>query len=343
MFLFFSLLPSSAPAGEYREVTPGMRPSFPADFYYQNNFRVQWWYFTGHLFDEKGREFGYELTFFVVGVQKRHYRSRFGVNAIYISHFAVSDVQGKKYYFSENADAGAFDFAGAKDDELSLWVGNNILEGTTGQMHIKASDGEKAIELTLIPQKPLVLNGEKGYSRKSEESPLFASLYFSYTDLQTTGIVKLGETLFKVEGKSWFDRELSTRGLSEIEKGWDWFSIQLDDGGEIMLYLLRKKNGTLDGYSSGTFVFRDGTYKHLSPADFTVAATGRYRSRRTGAGYPSRWEVTVPSENLTLKITPLIEDQEFVASHSTGNSYWEGTCRVEGGASGRAYVEMTGY
>ncbi|MCL5023532.1 MAG: carotenoid 1,2-hydratase [Nitrospirae bacterium] len=330
-------------AGEFRDVTPDSRLSFPADYYYRKDFRVQWWYFTGHLFDAKGREFGYELTFFVVGVQKRHYTSRFGVNSLYISHFALSDVQEKRYCFSDETDSEAFGLAGAKDGELNVRVGNSILDGSVTRMHIRASDGEKALDLTLTPEKPPVLNGEKGYSRKSEDSPLFASLYFSLTDLKTTGSLEIGDTKFSVAGKSWFDRELSSRELSANETGWDWFSLQLDDGREIMLYLIRKKDGSPDRYSAGTFVYPNGSYRHLTFGDFKVTASARYRSKKTGAEYPSRWEVAIPSEHLALTITPLIRDQEFIAAHSTGNHYWEGACKVEGSATGRAYVELTGY
>jgi predicted secreted hydrolase len=334
---------ASASAGEYQEVLPGHKLTFPGDFFYRKDYRVQWWYFTGHLFDEQGREFGYELTFFVVGVQKREYRSKFGVDNIYISHFAVSDLKEKRFLFSDKADSGAFDFAGAQGNGLAVWVGSDRMEGTTNKMHIIASDGEKTIDLVLVPAKPVVLHGDNGYSRKSEESPLAASYYFSYTNLKTEGRLKIGEREFRVHGKSWFDREISTRGLGKGEIGWDWFSIQLDDDREIMFYMIRKNDGSSSGYSSGTVVYRGGAYRHLSAADFKITVLEHFKSERSGARYPSRWEVVVPSESLTLKIAPLIRDQEFSGTASTGNYYWEGACSVEGSAKGRAYVEMTGY
>jgi predicted secreted hydrolase len=343
ILLFLLALPSISHAGEYKDITPDSGVTLPGDFYYRSDYRVQWWYFTGHLFDGRGGEFGYELTFFVVGVQKRLYASRFGVDNIYISHFAVTDVRNGKYYFYDKADSGAFGFAGARDGALEVWVGDNVLGGIPDRMLISASDGDKKLDLELVPQKPIVLNGRMGYSRKSEESPLFASLYFSFTDLKTSGTLKLGKATFNVKGKSWFDRELSSRALSEKEKGWDWFSIQLDDGREAMLYLMRKKDGTLDGYSSGTFVYKDGRYRHLSIDDYKVNTETRYRSVKTGAVYPLVREVEIPSEGIRLRIIPLMQDQEFIAKGSTGNYYWEGTCRVEGSATGRAYVEMTGY
>ncbi len=155
-------------------------------------------------------------------------------------------------------------------------------------MHIRASDKEKAVDLQLTPLKPVTLNGEKGYSRKSEESPLIASYYFSYTDLDTKGTLTLGNKVFRVKGKSWFDREISTRRLGEKQAGWDWFALQLDDRRELMLYLLRNKDGSIDRYSSGTLVYPDGKYRHLSKDDFSVSVLAHYKSVKTGARYPSR-------------------------------------------------------
>jgi predicted secreted hydrolase len=347
MFLLFAvvlllLVPPSS-ADDFRCVNEHSRPALPRDFFYRKDYRIQWWYFTGHLYDSSGREFGYELTFFVVGMQRRTYRSRFGADNIYISHFALTDVNNRKYFFAEKTDSGAFGFSGAEADRLKTWVDGNILEGTTKRMHIRASAKGNEIDFILTPLKPVVLNGEGGYSRKSEESPDFASLYFSYTDLKTEGTLRLGGSLFPVRGTTWFDRELSSKGLSPEEAGWDWFSIQLDDDREIMLYLLRKKDATFDRSSSGTFVYQDGTYRHLSLNDFSVRVLGHYQSKKTGANYPSGWDISIPSEKLSLRIAPLVEDQEFLGTRSTGNYYWEGACMVKGRVTGRAYVELTGY
>ena len=342
--IFFALVLFSPSYGqEYRDVTKDYTLRFPQDFYYKQDYRVQWWYFTGHLYDENKREFGYELTFFAVNVQKRPYKSSFGVNTIYISHFAVSDVAGGKFYFSDKADAGAYGFAGARDDKLHIMIDGNILEGTMHKMHIKAFDKEKAVDLQLATDKPVVVNGYNGYSRKSEESPLIASYYFSYIDLNTDGTLTLGNKVFKVSGKSWFDREISTRGLGEKQAGWDWFAIRLDDGKEVMLYMLRNKDGSIDRYSSGTFIYPNGTYRRLSKDDFSIKVSAYYKSGKTGAKYPSQWEINIPSENIMVTVSPLLKDQEITAFNSTGNYYWEGTCKVEGSANGRAYVEMTGY
>lgn len=330
-------------AQEYADVPRDYKPDFPRDFFFRKEFRIQWWYFTGHLFDDTGREFGYELTFFTVGVQKREYTSAFGLNTIYISHFAISDIAGKRFLFSDRADRGAYGFARAGADRLGVRVGKALMEGSMHRMHIRAADKDKSLDLIVRPVKPVILNGDGGYSRKSEESPAIASIYFSYPRLATEGTLKTGGAVFQVKGTSWFDREMSSRGLGKDEAGWDWFALQLDDGREIMLYMLRKKNGSLDRFSSGTFVYRDGTYKKLSAHDYTVTVLGRYTSKKTGARYPSLWRIDIPSENISLTVVPLLADQEFVASRSTRNYYWEGACRVEGSARGRAYVELTGY
>ncbi len=337
------LLFSHAISQGYIDVTPGYRVKLPEDFYFKKDYRIQWWYFTGHLFDKNGREFGYELTFFVVGVQQRNYKSRFGVNNIFISHFAITDIRNNKFYFSESAETGVFNFAGAKEDELKVWVGEDILRGNINLIYIKASDNKKMLNLKLIPVKRVVLHGEKGYSRKSEESPLISSIYFSYTNMKSEGEIQIDDQIFKVTGKSWFDREISSRRLSENQEGWDWFGIQLNNEKEIMLYILRNKKGSMDKFSSGTIIYPDGRFRHLLKNEFKIKALSYYKSRKTKAKYPSKWVVSIPSEGLTLTITPFIEDQEVVAYSTTGNYYWEGACKVSGTLNGRAYVEMTGY
>ena len=338
----FVLLMSEAWA-EWRDVAPGSFVNLPRDLYFQKDYRIQWWYLTGHLFDRSGREFGYELTFFCAGVQRRVYESPFGVNFIYLSHFAVSDVSRKRFFHFSDADSGAFRFAGADEQRLHVRLGKMSLSGSLEKMNISARAGNIELALSLVPKKSAVLHGEKGYSRKAESSPLNASLYFSVTDLETQGTLKTKEGLFSVTGKSWFDRELSSRGPAENEAGWDWFALQLDDDREVMLYQLRKQDGALDPYSSGTVIYKGGAYRHLTKSDFTVTIRDHYTSKHTGARYPSKWEVAIPSEKLSITVIPLIEDQEFTEAGSIRNLYWEGTCRIEGSARGRAYVEMTGY
>lgn len=164
----------STDAQEWRDVAPGDSVTLPKDLYVRNGYRTQWWYFSGHLYDAHGKEFGYELTFFIAGVQKRKYKSKFGVDTIYLSHFAISDIEGKKFYHSSNADSGAYSFAGADSAKLHVWIDKDGLEGNLKRMHITAHANKSDLDLVLLPRKPFVLNGDRGYSRKSEESPLIA-------------------------------------------------------------------------------------------------------------------------------------------------------------------------
>ncbi len=339
------LLPMVPPllAGEYRDVRPGDRVVLPRDYLFREAYQVQWWYFTGHLFDASGREFGYELTFFAVGVQTRPFQSKFGLRRIYISHFALSDIAGKRFLYSDRTDSGAFGFAGADADRLRVWVGPDRLTGSPEVMHLQAAGDGHRIDLTLSPAKPPVRNGNEGYARKSEASPLIASLYFSVPRLNTRGEIQVDDRVFQVTGKSWFDREISSRDLDDRQVGWDWFALQLEDGRDLMLYLLRNRDGSIDPNSSATLIGADGRSRTLGADAFSVKPLRHYTSRKTGARYPAAWEITVSSEKLRLVVTPLLEDQEFLAPHSTWNYYWEGTCRVTGTAAGRAYVEMTGY
>jgi predicted secreted hydrolase len=310
----------SGKAQEWRDVAPSDTVILPKDLYVQNGYRTQWWYFTGHLYDGQGREFGYELTFFIVGVQKKNYESKFGVDTIYLSNFAISDIQGKKFYNFSDADSGAYGFAGADSSKLRVWIDRDKLEGSLDKMRLTAHANGVSLNLVLLPKKPFVLHGDRGYSRKSEESPLIASLYFSCTDL-----------------------EISSKGLPENEAGWDWFALQLDDGQEIMLYVIRKTDGAIDRYSSGTLVDAEGKVIHLANEDYHIEVMNSYLSKKTDSRYPSKWEIAIPREKLHFIVTPLLEDQEFAGGLMRGNAYWEGTCKIEGSAKGRAYVEMTGY
>ncbi len=339
------LLPPAPPllAGEYRDVRPGDRVVLPRDYFFREAYQVQWWYFTGHLEDGSGREFGYELTFFAVGVQTRPFESKFGLRRIYISHFALSDIAGKRFLYSDRTDSGAFGFAGAEAGRLQVWVGADSLIGSPERMQLQAAHDGRRINLILTPLKRPVRNGAHGYARKSEASPLNASLYFSLTRLKTVGEIAINDQVFPVTGQSWFDREISSSELDDRQVGWDWFALQLDDGRDLMLYRLRNRDGSIDAYSSGTLVDADGRSRTFTADSFSVKALRHYTSRKTGARYPAAWEITVSSENLRLVVTPLLEDQEFLAPHSTWNYYWEGACRVSGSAAGRAYVELTGY
>ncbi len=202
-----------------------------------------------------------------------------------------------------------------------------------------SSADNKSLSLLLKPSKKIVYNGDGGLSKKSEE-PGNASYYYSHTRLDTSGKIVIDGMEYTVEGLSWFDHEWSTSALGVDQKGWDWFSFQLDDGSDIMLYMLRKKDGTIDGISSGTYVFESGRAEHLTSSDFKVKVDDYWISTKTNITYPSKWSIEIPRYDLSLSVEPVINAQEF--SHSF--TYWEGAVKVSGdNISGRGYVELTGY
>ncbi len=200
-----------------------------------------------------------------------------------------------------------------------------------------------SLDLALRDLKGIILQGDRGYSRKGPE-PGNASLYFSQTRIASEGTVTVRGKTFHVSGLSWMDREISTSALDPEQIGWDWFSLQLSDGSELMVYLMRRADGGIDPFSSGTLIAPDGATRQLGPDEITLQVVGRWRSPRTGGDYPAGWLLSIPSANLKLTLTPWLADQEMAVSLP----YWEGAVKVVGAAGGHAvtgegYVELTGY
>jgi predicted secreted hydrolase len=318
---------------------------FPADHGPHPEFRTEWWYYTGNLATAAGRRFGFQLTFFrsalAPGMPARS--SAWATRQAWLAHFTVSDVQGGKFHSFERWSRGAVGLAGAQADPFRVWVKDWTAEGKPPAMHLTASAEDIGIDLVLQPGKPPVLQGERGLSRKSSE-PGNASYYYSLTRMPAVGTVRLGGERFPVTGAAWMDREWSTSSLGADEVGWDWFALQLADGSDLMLYRLRRKDGRADPASSGTVIGPRGETRPLSLAGFQLESSGEWRSPRSGARYPARWWVRVPSEGLDLEVRPLLADQELDVSFR----YWEGAVAVEGTrrgkpVQGQGYVELTGY
>ncbi|MFN2292393.1 MAG: lipocalin family protein, partial [Anaerolineae bacterium] len=219
----------------------------------------------------------------------------------------------------------------------------SVEETGGGDVRMQAQEDGVGLDLGLSDEKGPILHGDRGYSQKGPD-PGNASFYFSLTRLITSGTVRVGGEVFQVFGLSWMDQEFSTSGLAPGQVGWDWFSIQLDDGSELMVFQLRREDGSRDPFSSGTFVAADGSTRHLAQVDFEISVEETWRSRATGATYPARWTLSVPTAGLRLEIEPHLADQELSLSYA----YWEGAVQVQGERSGQAvagngYVEMTGY
>lgn len=314
---------------------------FPKDFGPHPEYQTEWWYYTGNLVDSSGRDFGYQLTFFrrALSSYEVDRESEWASNQIYFAHFALSDIENGEFYSSERWSRSALGLAGAETMPFRVWIDDWSVQGEGKSFKLKATDGSISINLLLKPAKPVVLQGDKGLSQKSQE-PGNASYYFSLTRIDTSGRVIIDGQEFEVCGLSWLDREWSTSALGENQEGWDWFSIQLDDGREIMLYQLRLKDGGIDNYSSGSIVNKNGDLTPLKAADFEIEVLDTWKSSKTGIDYPSKWRISIPGHDIELNVVPLLQDQELLHSFI----YWEGAVKISGeGFSGKGYVELTGY
>ena len=334
----------------YRLALPPYEFQFPRDHASHPDYRTEWWYYTGHLKSDN-RSFGYELTFFQVGINptRRTGGSAWALHTLFFAHFAVTDEAGEKFYHSEVIGRPALKMAGAFDDRYKVWIGKWSAEllGDDVTHRLSAQGMETAMSLDLVSAKPPVIHGHEGVSQKAEGKGR-ASHYYSLTRLETGGTLTVNGDSYTVTGLSWMDHEFGTNQLTSQQQGWDWFSIQLDNNRELMLYVLRLKDGTLEPASSGTVVAADGTWKHLDFSMYTIENTGTWTSPHNGATYPSGWKISVPNEGAELRITPTIKDQELVSRSILGITYWEGSVLVEGRdqgepVSGMGYVELTGY
>jgi predicted secreted hydrolase len=344
--------------------------SFPRDHWAHPGYRTEWWYFTGFL-ESPGpppRRFGYQFTFFRVGLAPDSARgsAAWAARNLVMGHAAIGDFARREHRFSEVLYRevpmlGAFGThpdpriaasrspAGTDGEWTLTWNGKGF--------DLAAADSARrlALRLTTTPQRPLVFQGPGGLSAKGR-APGEASQYYSFTRLATEGTLALDGRTWRVRGRSWMDREFGSNQLAPGQVGWDWFSLALDDGRDLMLYLLRRADGSVD-HRSATLVGADGEPRYLASADWSVRATATWKSPATGAVYPSRWLVEIPGARLRLEIEPVMPDQENRSALTGGLFYWEGavtaravappavTARAAGAGAelGRGYVELTGY
>lgn len=343
----------------FLQVTGPCKLEFPRDHAPHPGFRTEWWYYTGNLKTETGRHFGYQLTFF------RYQLTPFGGSAewpdppsawrtrqIYIGHAAVSDISAKRHLEAEKVGREGLEGLG-----IGGWVqyGPDVtlfLPGWSAVIfpdsHKIAADGDDfSFTLELKPSKPPVKHGINGYSRKGS-TPERASCYYSYSRLETSGTITINGKSLPVKGVSWMDHEFSTAPLEPGTVGWDWFSIQLADKSEFMIFLLRREDGGLSSASSGSYIDSLGALRHLDRSYFDVSVRNTWKSKKSGAVYPSGWQIKIPLLGIEVAVTSNLPDQEMHTLQSTGVTYWEGSVSAKGtkGGSpidGQGYVELTGY
>ena len=346
---------SSSRLGELlrdRGVNGYARAAEPRDFFFPEDhgphpdFRNEWWYITGNLDGENGERFGFELTIFRFSLTPLQDHdpnaSAWKTNQVYIGHFAVTDVGNTNFHVAQRYARGTLGLAGAQAGPFQVWVEDWSIESDDESWQIHASDKNISIDVTLSPLKPPVLNGIDGLSQKSSQ-PGNASYYYSIPRLETIGTLTIENENYAVNGLSWLDREWGSGGLSQDQQGWDWFSIQLSDGSDLMFYSLRKTDGSRDPYSAGTWIAADGHNKHLSNDDVDIDVEDHWDSP-LGGTYPMAWHVRIPQADLDLRLKPVLDAQEL----RTAVRYWEGAVDVVGRKAGmpvegRGYVELTGY
>ena len=352
-WLFGLLILSSRPEigqdWQWQQALPGYQFSFPRDHANHPEYKIEWWYYTGNLRSSAGERFGYQLTFFRVGVTpKPENPSRWAVRDLYITHFAVTNLGKRSFQFAEKMNRAGVGWAGATAETYRVWNEGwmTSLDGI-GHHHLIALDQELGIDLELERGKQPVIHGKDGISQKGNQ-PGNASHYYSLTRMPTRGTLISRGVRYSVEGLSWMDHEFGTSFLEGGQIGWDWFSIQLDDGTDLMLFQLRRSDGMPDPHSSGTLVSPLGESQSMKSAEFQLHPGSIWASPHSGAKYPIEWQLSIPKRGLQLSISTVVTDQELQTEASTGVTYWEGSIEAAGTLNkrqiqGRGYLEMTGY
>ncbi|MFA9219087.1 MAG: lipocalin-like domain-containing protein, partial [Sphingomonadaceae bacterium] len=337
---------AQAAAPQYAAVTPlaaGSTLSFPTAFGAHPEFKTEWWYVTGWLNSSDGKPLGFQVTFFrSASGHDRANPSQFAPKQLIVGHAALSDTaQGKLLHDQRSAREGfglAYAKVGDTDVRLDDW---RMLRNADGSYRIRVNAAGFALDLTLAPSQPKLLQGENGYSRKGPQ-PAQASYYYSEPQLKTSGSVTRAGKVSTVSGTSWLDHEWSSQVLDADASGWDWVGANLADGGALMAFQIRSKTGA-KLWAHATWRDASGTIKQYTPEQVSFTPQRRWRSPRTNAEYPVATLLTTGST--VWQIAPLQDDQELDSRRSTGAVYWEGAVTVsrDGQPVGRAYLEMTGY
>jgi predicted secreted hydrolase len=342
-------------ASGFRLATPPYEFEFPRDHGSHPEFKTEWWYYTGHFRAASGKRYGFEVTFFRVGVvppiaaadgsrDPRAKASKWDLQSIMPAHFAVTDLDRKDFRYYEKFNRASVYTSKAAEGRVDVFnEGWSATTNPDGSWRLVAKEGTDALDLTLRTRKAPAIHGHDGVSVKAQGAG-YASHYYSMTRLEVSGVMN-GE---RGTGLAWMDHEFGSSALRENQQGWDWFSIQLDNDSELMLYIIRKRDGTPDVTSSGSLIASDGRVIPIRREQLKVTAKKRWKSAKSGASYPMGWTVEIPAFNVRLELSPVLEDQELVTRGSTGITYWEGAVDVEGSfggtpVQGDGYVEMTGY
>ena len=350
-----SAVPTRTPAPAAPEAPPPpLAPRalvFPRDFGSHPELRTEWWYITGRATAraagrDPAREFGFQLTFFRSRVDAtRGMRSAFAARQLISAHAALTDLDGAQARLRHDERIARAGFgvaaAGEADTDVHLrdWHLRRRADGTY-EARLPAADFGLALDFT--PTQPVLLQGRDGLSRKGPD-PAQASYYYSEPQLATRGRITLGGRALEVDGVAWLDHEWSEALLHPEAVGWDWIGMNLDDGGALTAFHLRRADGSAL-WAGGSYRPRGGPARIFGADEVRFEARDRWTSPRTRAAYPTRWDIDTPVGR--FEVRALLADQELDSRNSTGAVYWEGVSELSdasGRRVGRGYLEMTGY
>jgi len=317
---------------------------FPRDHGAHFDFPFEWWYFTGHLHTSSNKKFGFELTFFRLGMDplQKKMPSAWKINNLYVTHFALTSPEDEKFFHRELLNRDSLSLAGAEEKDLHLWNGNWFGKRMQdGSISLYADAEKYKLSLVLAAAKPLLLQGEKGYSQKGPD-PRHASYYYSFPLLKGKGTLMFDGKAYTIDSSSvWMDHEFFSEGHRN-KMGWEWFGIQLANNEQITIFQLHDPSHETERYSAGLIYKANGEIIHLKHSDFQIQTLSTWRSGKTNIEYSSGWKITIPRYHYDLSVQPVLKNQEVLSS--IGN-YWEGKSAVTGkigaqGVTGDAYVEI---
>lgn len=324
-------------AAAFKPVVPGRAFSFPADHGPHDGFRIEWWYVTANLKDRQGNEFGAQWTLFRSALSAAPEQAGWGTPIIWLGHAAVTSAT--VHHAAERYARGGVGQAGVNLAPFSAWIDDwhfssqASADNPLADMQLSARDKAFNYQLRLTSARPLVLQGDQGFSQKSEQGQ--ASYYYSQPFFQASGTLELDGKVYQVSGPAWLDREWSSQPLTANQTGWDWFSLHLDSGEQVMLYRMRHKDG--EPYLTGTWIDARGQTQSLHAAD--ILLTPQDTAKVAGRSMPVRWSIKIPDKQLDLTLDALNPK----AWMDLRIPYWEGPVQLRGSHGGQGYLEMTGY
>jgi predicted secreted hydrolase len=320
--------------------------AFPRDHGAHPETRIEWWYVTGALQTDDSTLFGWQITFFRVrtGVRADH-PSAFAATQLLFAHAAVTDVAAQRLRHAQQIARAGFGIAATARDDLRVTLrGWSMARAADDTLRVVAADADAgfAFDLALRPTQPLLLQGDAGWSRKGPGAAQ-ASQYVSWPQLDTSGTLRLDGRARAVRGRAWLDHEWSDELLDREAVGWDWCGMNLDDGGALTAFRLRRREGSAL-WAGGSHRAADGTLRVFGADEVRFAAGRTWASPGTGARYPVEWRLDTPAGAFALRA--LLDAQELDTRGSAGTAYWEGLSELldaNGARIGRGYLEMTGY